>query len=822
MKKVFIILIVVILAFFLMHYKSEGIKEDNSDIILGDTNTPSLVTPHYSINHFIVADYILSSNGSDMTNTIQNTLNSCYNNGGGTVWLERGIYYVTKSIIIPTNCTLMGDYQNPDNYSGTLDYGTKIVVDVNNFIIDNADIERTGLFKMHSSSGIEGITIYYKGQNINNPKAQPWSIYYSTYNEDLEEPGKSPGMLFTIKNITLINSYLGIGRSTWEIIGAGMVMIENVKITALKKGVQIHNSGEVSTITGLTLKPIYWAKANLKAFNDNYSNPSESTIINKTRELTGIGFLVTDAELSEFVNVNISGYKYGIYMPKRSSISARSVGAGAFYNLNITNCNIGIFVDSDNVKSIISEGIGYVIANSTIEGNEYAIYIASPDMGGKRATIKLHDVSLKGKTGGDGGLIYYDGKSYSPVYNVAKGADVTGKINNTGKFNNLNLNYNLKNNGNNFAYLNAGSSVDTINSTLSSISSKGGGVVYLRPGYYNIDKTIDIPSNVELRGALSSSSFRAGKKNGYIDASKKTPKDGILTGTVFNVKNVSAIRMAGSNSGVFGIYFIYESNIKNLSSLKDYPYTFEIGNNTNAYVKNVTIVGATKGIHLNNSKNFTIQNLVTGVIYNTIKIENSSDGLILNCLQNGWTSDWNLLYYGSENLNNITRKNLAHLIIHSSKNIKIQNTFAYGSNVFLTTSNSSIYAVNLGYDGLDNVFINESNSTIVSINAFTYGDNMSKLNKISGGSVGIYNNYNMKTIGVNDVTSNINLNSVKPSINGDINGDNKVNAADYLLIRKHIMGESLSGDRLNRADVNKDGKVNTKDYIAIRKIIIGT
>ena len=79
-------------------------------------------------------------------------------------------------------------------------------------------------------------------------------------------------MLFTIKNITLINSYLGIGRSTKEIIGSGMVMIENVKGTVLKKGVQIHNSGEVSTIVGLTLKPKYWASANIKAFNDNVGN----------------------------------------------------------------------------------------------------------------------------------------------------------------------------------------------------------------------------------------------------------------------------------------------------------------------------------------------------------------------------------------------------------------------------------------------------------------------------------------------------------------------------------------------------------------------
>ena len=55
---------------------------------------------------------------------------------------------------------------------------------------------------------------------------------------------------------------------------------------------------------------------------------------------------------------------------------------------------------------------------------------------------------------------------------------------------------------------------------------------------------------------------------------------------------------------------------------------------------------------------------------------------------------------------------------------------------------------------------------------------------------------------------------------GDVNGDGKVNAQDYILIRKHIMGIKLTGDNLSRADVNKDNFINSKDYIAIRKIIL--
>ena len=57
--------------------------------------------------------------------------------------------------------------------------------------------------------------------------------------------------------------------------------------------------------------------------------------------------------------------------------------------------------------------------------------------------------------------------------------------------------------------------------------------------------------------------------------------------------------------------------------------------------------------------------------------------------------------------------------------------------------------------------------------------------------------------------------------NGDIDGDNKVSAADYILIRKYLLGYSeITGDKLKRADVNDDGNINSLDYIAIRKILL--
>ena len=59
------------------------------------------------------------------------------------------------------------------------------------------------------------------------------------------------------------------------------------------------------------------------------------------------------------------------------------------------------------------------------------------------------------------------------------------------------------------------------------------------------------------------------------------------------------------------------------------------------------------------------------------------------------------------------------------------------------------------------------------------------------------------------------------SLLGDVNSDGKVNATDYILVRKHILNMSLlNSSNIKKADVNNDGKINSADYIAIRKIII--
>ena len=899
MKKIamFFLIIFSLLVFGIFTYlkKSDNNYLNNTNTFieksLADSSTsPKLIDPFYSSNHFIVADYVLSSNGGDMSFAIQDALNKCSSSGGGTVFLERGIYVVSKTIVVPTSCTLMGDWQDPDNYQGTLDYGTKIVVDVNNFSSDTGNNETSGLFRLHHSSGVEGLTIYYKNQRASNPVPQPWSFIYES------------GMLMSVKNVTLINSYMGIGRGTSIKTAHEMLMVENVKGTVLKKGVLIHNSADVGTITGLTFTPKYWANANLSAFNDNVGNSSESTIANAIKSNGGFGLMITDAEQSQFVNITLSGFKYGVYIPDANAIKTRYMGSGSFYNLNISDCETGIRVDSGTYenKTLIDFRWGYVISNSSISGTQYAIYNDSSAVGSDRGTIKLNDVTIKGKVGGAAPVINNGGKTYS---GVSKNVDLSGKVNNSGRFSNLNLYRKLKNNGSNFTALDSGSSIDQINNALSRVSANGGGVVYLKPGVYRVDKSINVPANVELRGSSSS------------------PSRYFKTGTTLNVvSNVSAIKLTGNNSGVYGLNIIYESNVSSLSRSSSYSifsYSIYVENVNNIYIKNVSIAAASHGIYLNKCNNFAIENIVTGAIDSAIRIDNSSNGLIMNCLQNGTVITRNSLYSIDEGTANFkyimnpnTKKKLQYIYLSGDTDIEIQNCFTYGSYIFVNANDSKFYSVNTGYDGGTGVFYSSTNSNGVIINGLKMDG--TSLNR-SGGSAGSYNFAKIGNINENDATANVfsvpkryvdasiklsqssvSISSMSSSeisyvyngdgklscsssntsyancsidlnkkvvvitpvsntsanvtitvsglqglyysstsssvavnlsfssvMKGDVNGNNKIDSGDYVIIRKYLLKQiTLNSGELARADANGDGKVNSMDYIVIRKTII--
>ena len=59
-------------------------------------------------------------------------------------------------------------------------------------------------------------------------------------------------------------------------------------------------------------------------------------------------------------------------------------------------------------------------------------------------------------------------------------------------------------------------------------------------------------------------------------------------------------------------------------------------------------------------------------------------------------------------------------------------------------------------------------------------------------------------------------------IYGDVNGDGKISAVDYVSVKNQILKENaINGIYLKSADVNKDGKVSAVDYVTIKNQILG-
>lgn len=59
------------------------------------------------------------------------------------------------------------------------------------------------------------------------------------------------------------------------------------------------------------------------------------------------------------------------------------------------------------------------------------------------------------------------------------------------------------------------------------------------------------------------------------------------------------------------------------------------------------------------------------------------------------------------------------------------------------------------------------------------------------------------------------------SVIGDVNGDGKIYATDYVKIKNHIMGKiTIKGSYLFAADVNNDGNIYATDYVKIKNFIM--
>lgn len=291
-----------------------------------------------------MAGYAVDQTGKyDSTDGIQKALWDCFYAGGGTVYLPAGTYLITDTIYVPSYVTLRGDYQDPDAIAqgDELEYGTIVLAQV-----DSVNSETTGTFILRGSSGVVGLTVYYPEQTLDKVLPYPYTFYVPI--------GTDGSRVMTIKDVTVINGYRGIGTQYDK--NHESLLVDNFKGTFLKTGLALHNQSDVGRVNDVTISSKYWAEASA----DCMANEESTSIETYTKENT-VGILTSCLEWTTFSKISIDSCKTAVYLVDGArTIEGESLNAISMYDVVASNCGKGILADGMDPRW------GSVIARSSI------------------------------------------------------------------------------------------------------------------------------------------------------------------------------------------------------------------------------------------------------------------------------------------------------------------------------------------------------------------------------------------------------------------------------------------------------------------------
>ena len=690
------------------------------DIVLKDTSTgksdPRVVQTKYPTEDVVIADiiptedgYAVSNNGlGDSTKGIQKALNDCAQNGGGTVYLPAGVYVVSGQIQIPPYVTLRGDWQDPDQ--GT-EYGTVIFIyqESKPEYAAGAEVSE-GTFMLGGSGGVLGLTVYYPEQSLDAVKPYPFAFYTNGAGNNY--------MLSTVKNVTVLNGYRGIGACCVVTGGAHeQLTVENFKGTFLYCGAEVYNQADVGTWQDVSISNKYWKQAS----GENILAADAAKLDAYTKANT-IGLVLGDLEWTEFESLRIDGCKIGMqivlgrrYEPEREN---RIWYAGSLLDIEILNCSTGMLIDD------LDPRWGMLIARSTVEGGI---------INNTKGLVKLCNVKVSGTVTGN---VTEDATSDLSAYAVDyKRTYVKPQAN-------LYV-----------ANLDKTGATDVTAALQAILDQAGatGGVVYLPGGLYRFDGVLTVPAGVELRG----SSSVATRDQGWLC------KGTVMLcyygdGAGYNAQTDAAfITLNGDHAGLNGVRIAYPKNGPRDQNLNT---TYAVrGKGEGVYMVNASIAAAAYGVDFRNCDNHFIKKVSSCCYYNTFLL-GGKDGMLSGCLQNGTViarcaipNRQNWIQETQDELHGILfaeilGKYAKYIILSGAENQTIYNTFAYGPATLVTCNdNSTALVANVGCDNVGGYGLyGSSESPMIVVNG---GEltviNMMRWNgtsyQLNGGTLKMYN-----------------------------------------------------------------------------------
>ncbi len=637
---------------------------------------------------------------SDVTAILQSAIDDVAALGGGVVYLPAGTYRVSKQLNVPSYVTLRGSYVDPDK--GNFADGTLLLLD------QKGEYKQKSAVLVNPSAAVEGLTFYYEKQSISAP---------INYQPTVETKGD----VCTVKDCTFINSYYAIFTGT----GAkGMLTVDNVKGTALWRGLDNNNSADICVTVDVHFSPKYWAGA-----GEPFAAPAEADIRALMKTNGSIGLSVGDCDRDTYENITLDGFATGIYNrePTRAGL------CGSYYNITITDAKIGLDLHGLNAA------YGFLLTNSTIHASEIAVrnvpvkvesfpfvYLMNCDVKGEITqhvyTVESDLVNMD---------VGYHPISNRPVISATQlfvlsdyGADATGQEDISA----------------------------VLQKALDDANAAGGGIVYLPAGIYRLTKPVTVGEKTVIMGAHQNPQKGS-------DAFKGTVLL-VAYGEGGNEKDRAAVTVNGNHSGLMGMTVYYPTNgVSQANTLTESPEQYSYfarlsGKNT--FATELCLVAASRGVCFDGAENFIADRILMTVFDHGIGVVNSKKGAITRIHTNGtyhnigakshvvlnsdWMTDSSRVY---ELIDTHLSPRMTLVKVEGSTGIQLRHVFHYGAKTFLESTKSELFLLNCesGHIGRGKSFLLGGEVDLLGIN-FIRENQYESLQEVQKGNVVTVYQYN--------------------------------------------------------------------------------
>ena len=323
---------------------------------------PQAVTPRFPTSDLVIAEEIVTppaATDTDAAPFLQAAIDRTAQRGGGTVFAAAGTYRIASRIIVREGVTLRGDFFAQAPGAGTL----------LSITADKGREDAPATFSIERGGGLVGLTFWYPEQRLPDPVPYPWTIKNATMPANDNQ---------TVADCTFVNAWkaICIGPD-----GNELHTFRNLKICALKTGIEIDSTTDIGRISKVTVAPAVWLESGLPGV------PSASALRDHLLREDTVGVMIGRSDWEYIWRLEVFGYRRGLVFRK----GARGTTNAVMAESRLTGCGRACEVQALNQ-------VGLSAYCCEFAGTEHA-WFGTPSFD---AVVQFHSCRFDGVTANDG------------------------------------------------------------------------------------------------------------------------------------------------------------------------------------------------------------------------------------------------------------------------------------------------------------------------------------------------------------------------------------------------------------------------------------